>query len=210
MKDIEELKEVNKTKNNRNKKKKIINWQELTYQERLILALALIALIILLTIIINLVKGNKETIDYKEITGETLYFEGITNKDREVYWILNDIIATFVDSYNLELDNVYTTYKEKIVYSREDFYEVLSDEYKNNLSKKDYLMLSKTMLEKFAKYGAIEKNTDFIQVVKELSTNTYSSNMYICKLKTVDTIKESYIGIQLYPSTKSYNIFYLE
>ena len=208
------MKNVEVIQNDKKKRKKnklrIIEWEKLTYQEKIILAFAFIGLMALITTVINIVNKPKSNIDYKNATGEKLYLSAISNDDREIYWILNDIVSTFINSYNLELDTISNTYKEKIVYSREDFYKVLSEEYKNKLNKKEYLNLSKEMLEKFIENGSYMKENDFFEGIGKLNSVDYSQNMYICKLKTVDSSKTSYIGIKIYPNTKNYNIFYLE
>lgn len=208
MKNVEVIK--NDKKKEKTNKLQIINLSNLTYQEKIILAFALLGLMALITTVINIINNPKNNIDYENVTGEKLYLNAVSNDDREIYWILNDIVSTFINSYNLELDTISNIYKEKIVYSREDFFKVLSEEYRESLSKKEYLNVSKEMLEKFVKNGSYMKENDFFEGIGKLNSVEYSQNMYICKLKTADSSKTSYIGIKIYPNTKNYNIFYLE
>ncbi len=199
--------------NNKKEKKnllKLFNFKDLTYQEKLILALGIMGAMLLITTVINLLRDSKTEINYNDQSVKSLYTHSVPVKDRDVYWVLNDIISTFIDSYNKELLTVSDAQKQEILYSREDFYTVISDEYKKELSKKEYLEVSKKMLEKFIENDEVMKSSDFISTIKKLDSSIYSENMYICKLKTVDNSTESYIGIQVYPDSKSYNFFYLE
>ncbi len=188
-------------------KNKIIDIKNITSQEKLILAVTFLALIIMATTILNLVLNYGKNIDYRNQTVEELYEEATLVNDREIYWPLNNIISAFINSYQAELTN---TANSQNGYSREDFYSVLADSYKKNLSKKKYMEKSKEMCDKFVINNMVVKQDDYIKEIRKLDFEKYSSNMYVVSLKTVLQDSSSYIGIRLMPNTKSYCIFYLE
>lgn len=195
--------------NNKNKqRRKIIDIENATMQEKIMLALAFMLVLIFITFLLKNFSNKDNNIDYNEINGELLYSSAIYTNDREVYWILSDIFETFLNSYKLEQSFISKLEKDTILYSREDFYLTLLSEYKKEISKKEYMEISKNMLDKFiSNYNF--KTENFIEEIRSLNSNEYSSNMYICKLNTYDN-SNSYIGIKLYPNTNGYNIFYLE
>lgn len=188
---------------------KLLNIKEATYQEKLMLALAFLVVVIVFTFVLQTIFTQKNNINYKEQNGQELFKSGYVYDDREVYWILNDIIYTFVSSYEDELVYSNTDEKNNDNYNREEFYTVLSDEYKKVLSKNKYLEVSKNMLNKFVIGNRNVRKNNFIAEVRKLNVKEYADNMYICKLNT-ENQEDSYIGIKLIPSTKSYSIFYLE
>ena len=173
------------------------------------LALAFLAILMVLTFILQSIMGEKSNIDYKIEDGRALFESGYVYDDREVYWILNDIIYTFVSSYEDELTYSKINEKNNNKYNRKEFYTVLSDEYKKNLSMSKYLEVSKNMLEKFVVGNRSLRKNNFIAQIRKLNVTNYADNMYVCKLNT-ENQEDSYIGIKLSPSTKNYAIFYLE
>lgn len=188
-------------------KKDIINLNNITNQEKLILLISFLFLVILATFILKNIFDDNRNIDYKKQTIEDLYNEAFINNDRQTYWILDSIISSFITSYQLELTDNNT---EKSIYKREDFYQVLSNDYKKVLSKRKYLEKSKEMCNKFIVGSGNVKKNDFIEEVRQLDQRKYLSNMYIVKLKTVLKDSKSYIGIKIIPDTRNYSIFYLE
>lgn len=203
--------EENKKKELKKKRimNKLLNIKDATYQEKLMLALAFLAILMVLTFILQSIMGEKSNIDYKIEDGRALFESGYVYDDREVYWILNDIIYTFVSSYEDELTYSKINEKNNNKYNRKEFYTVLSDEYKKNLSMSKYLEVSKNMLEKFVVGNRSLRKNNFIAQIRKLNVTNYADNMYVCKLNT-ENQEDSYIGIKLSPSTKNYAIFYLE
>lgn len=203
--------EENKKKELKKKRimNKLLNIKDATYQEKLMLALAFLAILMVLTFILQSIMGEKSNIDYKIEDGRALFESGYVYDDREVYWILNDIIYTFVSSYEDELTYSKINEKNNNKYNRKEFYTVLSDEYKKNLSMSKYLEVSKNMLEKFVVGNKSLRKNNFIAQIRKLNVTNYADNMYVCKLNT-ENQEDSYIGIKLSPSTKNYAIFYLE
>lgn len=187
--------------------KKIFNIKDSTMQEKILLGMAMLVVLLIGTFILKHFLTKKYEINYKEKTVSNLFEYAISTNDREVYWILNNIINSFIHSYEVELDGREKNNEE---YSRKDFYNVLTSEYKKVLSKKEYLELTDNMMKKFIRYNNTLKTDDYIQEVRYLNNRVYPDNMYICKLNTIDSDVESYIGIILDTVTRSYSIFYLE
>lgn len=188
-------------------KKKFIDIKNITSQEKLILAISILILIVIATSVIRVIFDSSKNINYKKQTIEDIYDEGQIIEDRNVYWPLNNIIAAFIGSYQSEIANVNNIQSS---YTREDFYNTLSDEYKKVLSKRKYLEKSKEMFDKFIINNTTVKQNDYIEQIRMLDSKKYSNDMYIVKLKTVAENSSSYIGIRLIPNIKKYSIFYLE
>ena len=190
--------------------KKIFDIKEITVKEKIALGIICIILPVIGTAIIkNLIKKRYNyNIDYSKENIENLFEYSNSTNDREIYWILNNIIDGFIKSYSLELSGIVKT--DDGLYSREDFYATLSDEYKKVLNKSKYMEVSENMLKKFVEKDNTMKDEDYIAEVRYLNSNRYAENMYICKLNTVDENVNSYIGIIINPSNRFYNIFYLE
>lgn len=190
--------------------KKIIDIKESTMQEKILLTLTIIILLAVGTSVLRHLLLKSNNIDYNNESITSLYDNAITVSERDIYWILNNIIDAYIKSYYLELDSISEYDRSQIIYSRGDYYEVLSNDYKKFLNKNKYMQLSENMLKKFIINESFLKEDNYIYEVRYLDSNKYRENMYICKLNTINKDVESYIGIQLKPNKNLYNIFYLE
>ena len=193
--------------------RKIIDIKEITTNEKIAIGIICIILLSIATSFVSSLWRKEIGIDYKTLNITELIDSSFEVKSREEYWILNNIIYSFLSSYNNEISSTgLVNSKTNTGYTRDSYYKVISSEYKKVLSKKEYMNLSKIMMEKFVTYENNQifiKYKDIIDSIYELDSNTYAPNMYICKLKPIREDAESYIGIELLDNN-SYNIFYIE
>ncbi len=192
--------------------KKIIDIKEMTINEKIALGIVGIILLAIATSIIASIGKKDNNINYKEFNIDEILNYSTETKTREEYWILNDIIYSFLSSYNNEISSLgLVNQKSTSKYTRKSYYKVLSSKYRKYVSKSEYMKLSHDMMEKFVVYqnnSIFVKNQDIINTIYKLDEYTYDSNMYICKLNTSKEGTTSYIGIQLLENN-SYNIFYI-
>lgn len=192
--------------------KKIIDIKNITQIEKIALALTITILLAIAIRLLYSFNKDSDNLNYKEVNAEYLISLSNESFDREIYSTLEQIVSSFVVSYNLEIDPYkgYVDYS-KIKYKREDYYKIISPDYKKKLNKTNYLELSKVILNKFVVKGIngiYVRDIDLIDKVYKLDEKKYK-DMFICRLNTKDD-SSSYIGIQLNTDYKTYNIFYLE
>ncbi len=192
--------------------KKIIDINKFTLKEKIALGIICIILLSIGTSIISNIGKEDNNIDYKNFNIDDILVYSTETKTREEYWILNDIIYSFLSSYNKEISpNGILNIEQSSVYTRESYYKVLSNSYRKYLSKSKYMDLSKTMMEKFISYKENKKQIkteNLIEKIFILDDFKYGQNMYLCKLNTERENTTSYIGIKLLENN-SYSIFYI-
>ena len=192
--------------------KKIIDIGEISLKEKIALGIVCIILLSIGTSIISNIGKKDNNIDYKNFNIDDILVYSTETKTREEYWILSDIIYSFLSSYNKEIgSNGILNSEQGSIYTRESYYKVLSSSYRKYLSKSKYMDLSKTMMEKFISYKDNKKQIkteNLIEKIYILDDFKYEKNMYLCKLKPEKSDVTSYIGIQLLENN-SYNIFYI-
>ena len=181
------------------KRKQNVKMNTISSKQKLILAICFLLIIIVLLWISKQI-FNKKEFDYKNMNHMDFIDEGTINNNREVYWSLNEIISNILNSYK----NIGK--KEGI--KAEDYYDVLSEDYKHYLGKGKYKKLINEFLQKFVvknSYTTTIKTSRIIENVYYLN-----NNRYICELSTASEENKAYIGITLNTSNKTYNIFYIE
>lgn len=192
----------------------IIRIDNISNKEKLALSVTILALLL---IIMSILFNNKNDIriEYKDFDIERVIEESLVLNNKQIYFDLQEIISSYLASYNLEIESLSQNINyENIKYTREEYYAVLTEEYKKQINKKEYMQLSERFCEKFlgnsqtGKYMNI--NDYFIKDVYLLPSQKYGEDMYMCRLNTNDKDISAYIGIKLNQVTKTYSIFYIE
>lgn len=163
-------------------------------------------LIIVFAIVISLIRNNiNSKVDYNSdsVVADLLKSATITY-DREVYFVMENIITKYISSY--EADSI------SGVANYEEYYNVLDDVYKSKLGKKKY----KEVAQNFFKSVEYVDNTTMDRHTTHITTNIIrniydlGSNKYLCAVGLISSTEYGYIGISVNPSKNSYEIFYLE
>lgn len=181
------------------KKVKNINVNTISSKQKLLLAICFLLIIIVLLWISKQIFKKRE-FDYKNMNHTDFISEGIINNDRDIYWSLNEIIVNILVTYeNIGKDDSIKP---------EDYYIVLSEDYKDYLGMSRYKKLINEFLQKFVIKNSYTTTIKTSKIIK----NVYylDNNRYICELSTVSEENEAYIGITLNTANKTYNIFYIE
>lgn len=181
------------------KRKQNVKIDTISSKQKLILAICFLLIIIVLLWISKQI-FNKNEFDYRKIGHDNFIYSGSLNTDRQIYWSLNEIISNILNSYK-------NIGKEEGI-KPEDYYDVLSEDYKDYLGKGKYKKLINEFLQKFVvknSYTTAIKTSRIIENVYYLN-----NNRYICELSTASEENKAYIGITLNTSNKTYNIFYIE
>lgn len=170
---------------------------------KLMLFTLILVLIVLLLFNFLLEKNRTDEIwNYKEITtAEDIMYQGKRVTDRETFYTLEKIITQYLNSYI----NVYN--EDKIMY--EDYYQFLTKNYKNYLSKKEYKQVAEKFLNKF--YINIDSDyiaMDTTRVVKRIYE--LDNSVYVCMLEGNKSKETGYIAIQLNTTEAIFNIVYIE
>jgi len=164
-----------------------------------------ILLILIFWILRNLIISDKDYIvDYSELPdGKSLAYSGDIIFDRDIYYVLDDIIGKFVTSeasINDEED------------SSDDYYKTLNSGYKKRISRNEYNTLVNNFCNRLivSDSSGFDNNkyletTNIIRNMYDLGNNTY-----ICTVGLSDTEEYGYIGIKLYPKEYLFEIFYIE
>lgn len=163
-----------------------------------------ILLIIIFVILRGLVINNRNTlIDYSKIEGGQ---DIITNQkityDREIYYIFENILKNFIDSYSNE--NNTSSYK--------DYYNVLNSSYKSKLSRKEYQKICIS----FFKRLTVDASSELSSMTEISNENIVRSmydlgdDKYVCVVGLPDQSDYGYLGIKLNRNKKTFEIFYLE
>ena len=176
------------------------------------LLLFTLVLVLITLLLLNWLLGGNNTDEiwnYKEITSASdLVDYGEEIEDREVYYILESIVQQYLNSYV----NTYNEDMKADKLSYTQYYEYLTKNYREYLSKAEYKKLAETFLIKFKVYAESEYEAmeymDIEQVVKEIYV--FENNVYLCRLKGMYTGNVGYIAIALDTSKNAFNIVYIE
>ena len=122
------------------KRKQNVKMDTISSKQKLILAICFLLIIIVLLWISKQI-FNKDEFDYRKITHDDFIYSGLINTDRQIYWSLNEIISNILNSYK-------NIGKEEGI-KPEDYYDVLSEDYKDYLGKGKYKKLINEFLQKF-------------------------------------------------------------
>lgn len=210
---LEDLDEINKQyeqmKKNNKKKRKSIFEKFSTKENIIIFSFLLIFLIIASVLIKKYDPFNK--IDYRNLTTADLLLESDVNYNRDTYWILNDILLSFLYSGTTNTTSVNGEGSESSLYykySTEEYYEALTNDYQTFLSEEKYLELANKVISNFKdNYEVLVSATNIAPIRKIYKCNKYSGELYLVKLNTSN---DSYIGIELFTEASKFRIFYME
>lgn len=178
--------------------------------------LLVLSIILVLFIIINYLINNLEEAeyDYESLSASTLMYQGEEIKDRKIYYTLEGIIKKYLSSYyGIDSNGNEIYLEEEPEYNYQEYYEALTEDYKNYLGKKGYTEVAEKFLNKFYIQGGgseIEGHNymytyNIIKQIYKIDQNTY-----ICELYSYINNKYGYIGIVINPNIQEYRIFILE
>lgn len=173
----------------------------ITSKQRLVLLITFLVLIVIVFYFLKDITSEREGIDYKNTEVIDLLTSSYEINERDVYWNLDKIISEFIYSYKSEFNDQ--------INDLEYYYGALDPNYKKFLRKKKYIEISNNLITK-----VLGENKDmFATLSSDFITSVYRldeyDNAYLCKLKTVNSTEEAYIGIVLDTEHKKYNIFYI-
>lgn len=179
-------------------KNKIIN---MTNLQKLYLALVFLVFIFLLTRLMTNISTNTLNVNYNDVNGGILY--PLTNEilDKDIYIKLKSVADEFISICrgNFLKNNTNITL--------EDIYEfALYSEYKNSVSKKEFVNKSQEFYNKLISIDPVNQN--FVPY----NITQYKGDFYLVKYNyTVnDSTFECYLGIALSSSENKYYIWYVE
>ena len=182
--------------------------KEIDSDKKMYLLLGVLLLIIFF-IGTNILRNKRnQVIDYDNINGgQNLLNSATVTYDREVYYILDDIIGKYIQSYEFsETIEGETSYK--------DYYEVLSKSYQYKLGKKKYIDIADKFLSKFLiiSQGTMENQRNLVSfnVIRSIYQYDLKNDMYVCLVGVKDSANYGYIGIKLNRQNNTYEIFYIE
>lgn len=196
--------------------------------------MGLLLIIVLLLIATNILKNKLEekpeweySKTFKVDSIEDIVSSSKKTNNRKRYWELTSIIDTYVSSILVDEDM-----NKEFEYSYEDYYKLLTKEYKRGLNKKEYNELARDFVYRFA-YETNDKNGTYKKVEYSIKdVYLYDNDMYLCYISvddnemsdimrnayylnnSEDVVREiktdGYIGIKLNQNNGTYKIFYLE
>ena len=166
-----------------------------------IMLFALILVLITLFLLNRLFESNRyEGVwNYKKITSaKSLIFEGEEFTNRETYYVLEEIVNQYLDSYISKNDNENKGYEE--------YYKYLTKSYKNYLSKNKYKQVAETFFNKF--YDETTNTMYTSQLIT--AVYKYDNDIYLCKLENKTNNEIGYIALKVSEYQQAFNIVYIE
>lgn len=213
---LEDLEEINKQyeqmkkDKKKNKKERKSIFEKFSTKENIIIFSFLLIFLIIISVLIKKYDPFRK-IDYKNITISHLLMESVVSYDRDTYWILNDILLSFLYSGTTNTISANGEGSESNLYykfSTEEYYDALTDDYQKFLSEEKYLELANKLISNFKEnYEVLISATNIAPIRKVYKCNQYSGDLYLVKL---NTSTNSYIGIELFKDVAKYRIFYME
>ena len=213
---LEDLDEINKEyeqmkKNNKKyKKKRKSIFEKFSIKENIIIFSFLLIFLIIASVLIKKYDPFNK-IDYRNLTTNDLLLESEVNYNRDTYWILNDVLLSFLYSGTTSTTSANGEGTESNLYfkySTEEYYEALTDDYQTFLSEEEYLELANKVISNFKdNYEILVSATNIAPIRKIYKCNKYSGEFYLVKLNTSN---DSYIGIELFTEDSKFRIFYME
>lgn len=186
-----------------NKKIKIF-FNNLNYKQKLLLAIIFLLIMIFLVKVVfgNIVDNRNAVVDYSNTTGEDIYILSSELEDNNLYVILKNIADDIIsECLEQKIDN-----NGKYITIERMYKEILTSNYKKNISKKEFISIAKNVANKYT--SIIDNNLEFVPN----NITEYSDGYYIVKYD-FDINEENtsiYIGIGLDSSNNQYYIWYLE
>ena len=177
--------------------------------------LLVLTIILVLFIIINYLINNleKPEYDYESLSVSKLMYQGEEIKDRKIYYTLESIIVKYLSSYygtDSKGNEIYL--EEEPEYNYQEYYEAMTDEYKNYLGKEGYLETAEEFLNKFYIQGDSEIEGHNYMYTYNIIKEIYKikQDTYICEVHCDINNKYGYIGIVLNTDAQEFRIFILE
>lgn len=134
---------------------------------------------------------------------EKLYSANEIN-DRTIYWQSKEIIKKFLSTMEDEMYN--ENEAQNVDYT--EYYNVITDRYKKQLSEKEFKSVSEKFITKFLLEDHLGyKYVDDFTILKIYK---YGENQYLCFLRSKFNINEGYIGIEFNETQSKFAIFYIE
>ncbi len=176
-----------------------------------LLLFTLILVLITLFLLNGLFRGAKSVgiWNYDEITtGTQLIAYGTLSQDRQTYYIMEEIVNKYLNSYISTYGN--EELEDWMPY--EQYYDYLTDNYKDYLSRKDYEKLAKEFLNKFYVYEEGEYDaTEFMDTYNVIKAiYELDNDVYLCELRGETTLNKGYIAIATDSNDNTYRIIYIE
>ena len=177
---------------------------------KLMLFTLVLVLITLLLLNYFLVGNRKDDIwDYENLnSASSIIYLGESVEDRDTYYILESIVANYIESY---VDN-YSSKEETQTLTYMDYYKYLTDDYKKYLRKNEYSEVAKKFLDKFYVNAKSEYEVmqymDVNKVIKAIYE--FDNNVYLCEVESSYNKIRGYIAIKLDTSKSAFNIVYIE
>lgn len=176
---------------------------DLQNKKKLYLIIGILVILILLVLRSLITSQNNAIIDYNDIdTGSKLIVDAELTKEREIYYIAQDIISKLIGAYADEVDD------NDIM----DYYYTLNKSYRNKISRNEYLKLVKQLFSKLTVTDSsgmgdydIIQSVDCIRSIYKLQKDTY-----LCVLGISQNMQRGFIGLKLDTDNNLYEIFYLE
>ena len=202
-----------KNKKNRVKKERKSIFDRFSTRENIIIFSFLLIFLILAW---NLVKSYDpyDLIDYREINSSTLLNNSSREYDRDVYWILNEIVLNILYSSEVGETDIYANgegLEESLYYkfSTIEYYDALIKDYQKYLSKEKYKEIANKVIKNYKQNYNVEfKVSTQVPIKKVYKVNNLNNgDFYLVEL---NTSLKSYIGIQLIRETSKFKIFYIE
>ena len=170
--------------------------------KKLYLLMGILVIVILFVLRSLITSQNYAIVDYDEIiSGMTIVSKGTITKDREVYYIVEDILTNMHNAYS-------SSDKNEI----EKYYEVLNKSYKNKISISKFLELIDGFFNNMVDIiidtdGELEvaETKNVIRSIYMIDTDTY-----ICIIGSQTSQTFGYIGLTLNTYNSTFEIFYLE
>lgn len=177
---------------------------DINKDKKLYLILGILAILILVILRNLITSGNDAVINYNELTsGYQIVRSGTETKDREIYYIVQDIL--------INMSNAYSGSSEQGT-EIEDYYNVLNKSYRNKIGKTKYIEL----VDKFFKKLTIVDSGgmgaySFIQIMGSIKgIYELEQDEYVAVLQLGDYSELAYFGVTLDTDNNTYEIFYIE
>lgn len=188
----------------------IINkFNNLTKNQKKIIILLLVLIILLIStkILKSISNSDKEEWSYKNLTSasDILYRGQSVKTDRILYWELKDII----EGYFSTLEDVEFDSEATITYTINDYYEVVTKEYKRKVNEEEFVNKSNELVSKFLQEDHLGERYVDSFYIKDIYL--FDKTKYLCALSLTDSSDVlGYIGIEMNQKDAKFSIFYIE
>lgn len=215
LEDLEEINSQNEISRKTKKKRKIKRERKSIFERFSTKENIIIFSFLLIFLIIgwNLIQKYDPfgSIKYNEVNIDTFLSDSNTVNNRDTYFILNDIILSFLysgTSNTISANGEGSESNLHYKYSTVEYYDALTDDYKRYLSKDEYLKLANKVINNYKdNYEVLYTVQNETPIRRVYKYNGIRGDYYIVKLNASVDI---YIGIELFTEDSKFKIFYLE